>query len=625
MGATASQVKTRPRLLERKPKKKSHVLKDLLSGWSTRDLTLLLEHYERANQLKSLQFDADCARPPVKTVSQDLGSLFDRQDFFDCCLHYKGLAIHVNRAILCIRSPFFREVVGKSNDIDLNLNLDLPAQTLKDIVRYLYTGHLVLPPAMLLKLSERFGVPNALERDLRHLLETGLFSDTTLVWTQNHEIEANKVTHKCVACSDQSEYAVHSAVLAARSPFFNKILRKRQPRVLLDEKVIPRRFARVILHCIYGVDVGQVLPHCVCQCLQFYSFDLNCSTNTLTDKTMTDKASSSCSSSLTTTIDRDLLLKQVLELFEIACFLELDCLRVFCEDFVVENLSPDNAVSVLKWSVSQSDFIQRQSLNFIRQDFVSVKLLDLAPQDLQRVLDSDYVQASELEILSSVIRWGEHQLKEEPNVIDRDAQLKQVLAPIMPLVRIGHVIPVDHDVIISAAKRGLVSQLPLETHIVPFARGITSWLKQKPRLFSPFVEEARACLQERLRRPIEAFKLQTDLYCACPPPSTHLIDDSHMFEMKQREIELRPELSCCQVQLLIQLRVIREFGFPDDALMELHKNEDVYGMAPSSGVLSNLGSNGANEAPPLPPRQEFFECVMPDMVPPPRPPRGSHH
>lgn len=115
------------------------------------------------------------------------------------------------------------------------------------------------------------------------------------------------------------------------------------------------------------------------------------------------------------------------------------------------------------------------------------------------------------------------------------------------------------------------------------------------------------------------------------PQTIHTISSLPVIEqrilvlMKQREQELKSSStvsvssvpnSKCEVSRLIQLRVVREFGLPDAAAEVLHNtasyvpypatettesaNDDtttasygVVGMAPSSGVLSNVGSNGA--------------------------------
>jgi BTB/POZ domain-containing protein 7 len=77
------------------------------------------------------------------------------------------------------------------------------------------------------------------------------------------------------------------------------------------------------------------------------------------------------------------------------------------------------------------------------------------------------LQASELEILQAVIRWGEHQLvrrmeEREPNILSgtthsitrkgvrradlSDHELKEILSRLLPLVRIDYILPPFHQV-----------------------------------------------------------------------------------------------------------------------------------------------------------------------------------
>lgn len=262
-------------------------------------------------------------------------------------------------------------------------------------------------------------------------------------------------------------------------------------------------------------------------------------------------------------------------------------------------------------------------------------------------------------------------------------------------IRIGHILPLDAEVLTGAAKRSLISTLPPymlgedNGHTVP-VRGITSWLRGKgsgsfspPRYFSPYVEEAKSYLAERSRRPGETSarrdlnraicqipdtlymvpdKSPTELYhqmsasvnelysCCSPPPSgfermnqmstrdsdTKVASNPHQISqlpvieqrilvlMKQREQELKNTAVASlalvtnspDISKLIQLRVVREFGLPDVATEVLRNTASyvpypatettetatddqmtntygIVGMVPSSGVLSNLGSNGA--------------------------------
>lgn len=61
-----------------------------------------------------------------------------------------------------------------------------------------------------------------------------------------------------------SEYPCHSAILAARSPLLSNLVSRRlearvpdQPlEIILDDSVVPHRYARVIMKAMYQVCVG---------------------------------------------------------------------------------------------------------------------------------------------------------------------------------------------------------------------------------------------------------------------------------------------------------------------------------------------------------------------------------
>ena len=128
--------------------------------------------------------------------------------------------------------------------------------------------------------------------------------------------------------------------------------------------------------------------------------------------------------------------------------------------------------------------------------------------------------------MSAVLKWGEHQLikrmeEREPNLLTHtahsvsrkgikkrdlnDHELREILADIMPHVRLHHVIPHNHETMTSALKRGLLSVPP--SHLLgdetAFSR-VSAWIRGKshgpfipPRLFMPFYEEAKVlkCLK----------------------------------------------------------------------------------------------------------------------------------
>lgn len=224
----------------------------------------------------------------------------------------------------------------------------------------------------------------------------------------------------------------------------------------------------------------------------------------------------------------------------------------------------------------------------------------------------------------------------EPNVISQtthslrrglrkrelnDAELRDILSELMPYIRFGHILPLESECLQVALKRGLVNTLPPymlgEDSGLPYVRGVSSWLRikctsgsfQRPRFFLPYVEEAKACLEERLGRPGEMIPNRSARGISHIPDALYMIDkasnptiefysNQNIYEglnekrrvtsisqlpiieqrilmlMKQREQELKARAlgyralvsSRHELTTLIQLRVVREFGLPDAAI-----------------------------------------------------------
>lgn len=226
-----------------------------------------------------------------------------------------------------------------------------------------------------------------------------------------------------------------------------------------------------------------------------------------------------------------------------------------------------------------------------------------------------------------------------------DAELRDLISDLISHVRIGHILPMDNDTLASAAKRGLISTLPPfmlgEDNGQSQIKGISCWIKgtgtglfTRPRFFTPYVEEAKAILEEKLnktgesapnRLTIRQISNIPDALYMVDKPGAHMTDaftasgehfhtcaaasvastsayedvneageiakqpiQSQMPQierrvlllMRQRERELKTLAlshralalvsNRCDVFKLIQLRVVREFGLPDAASDYLH-------------------------------------------------------
>ncbi|CAG2107497.1 unnamed protein product [Medioppia subpectinata] len=710
-------------------------LRDFISSWTTRDVKQLCEEYECSGLLKELSLLAESARPLASTAQNDFCELFDFKYCSDVTLVYKGVHFPVHKAIVCVRCPAFRELLGKkASGSCVTVNLDIPGlrvELFHDLLRYLYSGELSgsYDPRnnydVLLRISEQCGVPNPLAHDLKHLLETGLYSDASLLFSPTQSRDFSQPTKKCRACSDQNEYSCHRAILAARSPFFRSVIQRQERRkaetsesngvhnpnqrtkILLDETIIPRRYARVLLHVMYrdSAELHHLLQLCVCKCNT--EVNANLSNGNSNNGSNTNNHTNCNPNSISTLI----LVKEVMDLYEIARFLELDFLVQSCEDLLIDSLSLETFIMIMKWSEQPhgSPWVKRQTLCFMREEFSAIAsstvLCQLELSHLTEALKSDFLNASELEVLQAVIKWSETRLmkrmeEREPNVVSNtahslrrgirkkelnDTELRDILSELICHVRVGHILPLDSDILSNAAKRGLISTLPPymlgEDAVLPQSRGISSWFRGRgtgpfvrPRYFAPYVEEAKAVLDERIGRQGEPIPsrvsrqishipdalymldkasalsavndgfLGSDHYHLCisssssssavcyedihdanSRPQLPILEDRVVVLMKQREQELKSLAlsqralalvsNRCEALRLIQLRVCREFGLPDAASDVLHGHNYSRALdAPDDGVsrLSYAASEVGSLSIPPPPRP--LTNHMPNMT-----------
>uniref|UniRef100_A0A915J6H7 BTB domain-containing protein n=1 Tax=Romanomermis culicivorax TaxID=13658 RepID=A0A915J6H7_ROMCU len=352
-----------------------------------------------------------------------------------------------------------------------------------------------------------------------------------------------------------AKFKCHSVILAARSPFFRNLIEKRcveshnlckksnnGPKsiscnenaellnIVLDETVIPRQYAPVILHAMYTdqVDLSLVIRGCVSN------------TSCLTE--VQAIASGKCQVSP---------VSEATEIYHIAKFLEFDKLVEGCEDIIISCITIETLPSIYSWSNEcyGSKFVRRFCVNFLCSEFVkvanSITLFDLEESILVETLRSDFLQASELEILNTIIKWGEHQLvkkieEREPNIlmgtthsISRkgvrrsdlsDVELKEVLTELSPLIRTDFMLPISHPTFLNAQQRNLITRhgssikQPLtRTYSAPHGHtcicstAVTPKIT-RPRLFRPYYEMARQLLEQRLTEQPEQLNALINLH-----------------------------------------------------------------------------------------------------------------
>lgn len=679
-------------------------MRELLSGWDVRDVNALVEEYEGTSALKELSLQASVARPEARTLQKDMADLYEYKYCTDVDLIFQETCFPVHRAILAARCPFFKTLLSSSPEygaeiiMDINTaGIDMPM--FSALLHYLYTGEFGMEDSrfqnvdILVQLREEFGTPNSLDVDMRGLFDYMCYYDVVLSFSSDSElVEAFGGNQNCL----DEELKAHKAIISARSPFFRNLLQRRirtgeeitdrtlrtPTRIILDESIIPKKYAKVILHCMYTDMVDLAVLHC------------SPSVGSLSEV----QALVAGKPNMTRA-------EEAMELYHIALFLEFNMLAQGCEDIIAESISLDTLIAILKWSSHPygSKWVHRQALHFLCEEFSQVMTSDvfyeLSKDHLLTAVQSDYLQASEQDILKYLIKWGEHQLMKriadrEPNLLSGTAhsvnkrgvkrrdldieELREILSSLLPFVRIEHILPINSEVLSDAMKRGLISTPPSD--MLPTTEGGKSnaWLRQKnagiyvrPRLFSPYVEEAKSVLDEMMVEQTDLVRLRMVRMSNVPdtlymvsnavPQCCHMISHQQisssqssppsvvaneipvpclliMKDMVRRLQELRHTeqvqrayaLNCGEgatVSYEIQIRVLREFGLADAAaelLQNPHKffPDERFGDESPLLTMRQAGRCRVNSTPTAETMftdLESFVAFHPPLPPPPPP------
>ncbi|KAH0954978.1 hypothetical protein HN011_002707 [Eciton burchellii] len=628
------------------------IIRDLVSTWSHLEAMALLEEYEALAALKDLHVQAELARPPAATFKQDLSMLYDYKHCSDVDLVYRGACFPVHRAVLSARCPYFRDLLAGCPGYGARICLELrtphlEVQMFSALLRYLYTGDIcphdaTLEANLLRRLGEEFGMPNPLEHDLRYLLDTGDYADAALVFTSDSDYQRPDSGSSEYGFRPKLELPCHKAILSARSPFFRNLIQRRTrsgedhteralhipTRIVLDESVIPKRYARVLLHAVYldTVDLSLILRGSGCG-------NSAGSLGEVQALTHTGRM-------------RPSPLEEAMELYQIGRFLELDILSQGCEDLILEYLTLESLPTVLKWGSQPhgSAWVHRQALHYLREEFQPIASSSILHQldhaHLANVLQSHFLQASELEVLQAVLKWGEHELvrrmeDREPNLLSHtvhsvtrkgikkrdlsDIELREILSELLPLVRIDHILPPNSEALIQAIRRGLVSTPP--SHMIGDERDnlrVNAWIRGgkkngffvRPRLFMPYYEEIKSLVEEQMVPEADLVRLRRPRYVADIPDALYMVeekprimgtagvdvlaavfpvpDSATMAAILKREQKLRQSPSCQraislplssrhEINRQVRLRVVREFNLPD-TVADLLENTASYSM-----------------------------------------------
>lgn len=589
-------------------------------------LKALLGQYEALTVLKDLSVQADLARPPAQTIGQNLAELLDSESCCDIVLVYHGQRISAHRNILMARCPYFSRHLAFSQTDEFHLRtrgVVVPLTTLKCVLKYLYTGNADLLATQagdaIAMLEDEFGIPNSLESDVSFLLETGSLADCRLLF--GNDVDGYNTEIMC-----------HKTVVAARSAFLRRLIERRTKSdpslqhstidIRLDSKIIPANYARVILHAMYvdSLDFRLITPPDGSSQDQMPGAAANTSVNNSAGLLQPGQAEDYS--------------QDAMNLYEIGKFLEFHFLAQSCEDVLMQLLSVHNVNKILAWSLNSygSAWIARQAYQYLEEEFYSVNNSDvlacLDQDTMCRILKSDFLQASESEVLQALVRWGEHQLSNKNEAKEClsgsatltrkapkrrevcDSELKELLSTIIPQVRISHVLPRDRtsEVLDMALARNLFSVLPNFSSQVNSSTKYSPWdprsnngLFVRPRLFLPYFEECKKLIQDRCAQDPEIISSSSP--CVGVPDTLYMLKsrrndgDTDLVEFQTSKLpdkemvtrmleRLKKLLNSASVQRalsshfidpdevlhLVELRVVREYNLPDNYAAFLHKS-----------------------------------------------------
>ena len=257
-------------------------MRGLLQNWTVQQIQELVNQYERFEAIKRLSILSDAAKPDIKSLQQEFLEILDNEVCTDLVIEYNGNLYSLHKSIVSCRCKFFAKYLAAYKNGNDVIKFEIPglvldASTFASLLRYIYSGiidNLELKN-ILTELTEKFGVLNELIHDLKSLKQSTNHTDVLLVYPNkrgldNHRQKVIDLSPASTLESKTQEILCHSAVLNARSMFFQSLitrkLKERQNpkdpvRIVLDEKVLPQCYIQVVLLCIYtdNVDLSSVI------------------------------------------------------------------------------------------------------------------------------------------------------------------------------------------------------------------------------------------------------------------------------------------------------------------------------------------------------------------------------
>ncbi|XP_052746086.1 spidroin-1 isoform X2 [Bicyclus anynana] len=272
-------------------------IRSVVSSWRLAEVFLLCEELEAGAALRDLATQAELAREPAPALHADLAALYRDRWWCDVEVAGGGWALPAHRVILAARCTYFRDLLqrypncvrvplegaggslsraeadavlltlyagsaaprlatcdscaGWDRGMNTEADLDIISVENSTMRRCSCGAGSRVDGARLRRLADALGFcADALHRDLRYLLDSGELCDARLSWAEGATVSS-------YGFRSALELPCHRLLLAARSRFFRSVMSRRGGAggaggaVFVDEKVLPRRFARALLHAAY--------------------------------------------------------------------------------------------------------------------------------------------------------------------------------------------------------------------------------------------------------------------------------------------------------------------------------------------------------------------------------------
>ncbi|GMT10725.1 hypothetical protein PFISCL1PPCAC_2022, partial [Pristionchus fissidentatus] len=455
---------------------------DVISHWKDNHLETLFNEFEASKILLELSDRADSARPPLHSIGKELLSAQHK----DLTVQFKvckilllvadlfvidySLLVHafLARVRLVLLPPPSNGIVSIDSLLPPLVNIS----HIEQFFHWLYTDEWKGEEAVLSELRSCLGSVHNLEDDLQraeHLASQ--YGDLEIILAR----DVGEAVDSTTALSE-ARIRLDSSLIASRSSVLSRLIARNEETqdrspLVLDEALLPRAFLPVITRFLYTDKLD---------------FSLVSSSRAICTSSLSEARAIISGHSPNSSLHR------AAHLVHIARFLGLNRLAQLCEDVLLSELCLSTSVPLLLWSMDGgSNWLARLAKATILKEFTrfvhSPHLFELSSTVMEDLLSSQFVQATEVDILEGVIRWGEHELlrrleASEPNVVadtvhsvsrrgikrsEMDCrQLRDIVCPLSSHIRVDYCLPPFHQSVEWAYQKGILERGSLRDLVV---------------------------------------------------------------------------------------------------------------------------------------------------------------